>query len=318
MHRTILLLFSPLLLHSSTAMATVAVFDIEDQTRRLKKQELRTLVELLASKLVERRSLQVIPREVLRQALHKKKRWRCFDWKCQKAVAKSLGARYVMTTKVIKLGKKCMVMGSLYNIKTSLLQHSASIKSGCKLDALAAVMERLPVKLTGKLRGKVRRKVRPARRSATGSPSHFDEPGIGAGKPVSKTKTKTRKVVSAGPRNPPPRARKPMPQWPALAAAGVGLVGLSLGIPFIALDGTGHNCTGDALSDYSNCEKLWDTGTMGWIFTGLGIGALATSGVLFYFHYSTKSKETRAASLPVFSVTPTANGGLFVGATGRF
>lgn len=293
------------------ARTTVAVFDIEDQTRRLKKQELRTLQDLLAGKLVERRSLQVVPREALRAALTKKRRRRCFDWKCQKAVAGSLEARYVMATKIIKLGRKCMVMGSLYNIKTSLLQHSASIKSGCKLDDLAAVMERLPLKLTGKLGGGKK----PAGGASTGSTAEFDEPGIGADEVA---KPGPRKVEGVAPVAEPVRRRKPMPLWPGLAAAGVGVVGLTLGIPFIALDGTGHNCEGDALNDYSNCEELWDTGTMGWIFTGLGVGALATSGLLLYFHYFAGAKEKRAGTLPAFTVMPTERGGLFVGAAGRF
>ncbi len=315
MHRFLLTLFLLTLLPGSAAAgSTVAVFDIEDQTRRLKKHQLRTLQEMLASKLVERRRLQVIPRDVLRAALAKKRRWRCFDWKCQKPVAKGLKANYVMATKILKLGKKCLVMGSLYNIKTSLLQYSASLKSGCKLDALATAMEKLPARLTGKL--KIHK---PVRRAKVTSPGEFDEPGIGAGEKAAKPKKGAKvKVDDVELDERPTRARKPMPLWPGLAAAGVGVVGLTLGIPFIALDGTGHNCDGADTADYSNCEQLWNTGTMGWIFTGMGIGALATSGVLLYFHYFSRDREQRAASVPAFTVTPTPDGGLFVGATGRF
>ena len=344
MHRT-LLVFVPLLALLLPGLArarpTVVVFDIEDQTRTFKKQELRTLQQVLAGKMVERRQLQVVPRGVLRAALTKMRRWRCVDWKCQQAVARGLKAHYVMATKVLKLGSKCMVMGSLYNIRTSLLQHSASITAGCKLDAMVTVMDRLPGRLTGKLRlhrlpvqparrvapvspvkrvkrFKKRAPVKGARRAAVKKAGDFDEPGIGESVKAPVVRTPPKKVVKDEARQK-VRRRKPMPMWPALAAAGVGVVGLSLGISFIALDGTGHGCDGDPLADYSNCEQLWDTGTMGWIFTGLGIGALATSGVLFYFHYAGKKKEQRsAASVPSFTVMPTANGGLYVGAAGRF
>ena len=342
----------------------MVLFDIEDQTRRIKRNDLKTLHQLLAGKLVERQRVQVVPHGVLRATLAKKRRWRCVDWKCQEMVAHELKAHYVMATKILRLGKKCLVMGSIYNMKTSLLQRSASIKAGCTLEALVAVMERLPARLApGKLRitkmparkpikkaavrkaparkpvkkaavrkaparkpvwsrvSKIRkkkamkkaaaRKKKPVKKAAAPA---FDEPGIGTAHKVPKASAKPAAVAV---KEPPPSRRRAMPMWPAIAAAGVGVVGLSIGIPFIALDGTGHSCAGPDEPGYANCEQLWDTGTVGWIFTGLGLGALATSGVLFYFHYFGK-KERRAASLPSLTITPTANGGLYVGAGGRF
>ena len=300
---------------------TVVVFDVEDQTRRLKKNELRTLVELLAGKLAERRALQVVPREVLAAELAKKRRWRCFDWSCQSRVARGLKARYVLATRVIRLGQGCMVMGSLYNLQTSLLQQATSIKSGCKLEQLAAVMDRLPVRLTRRLRMD---KSRP--RSRTGakprpegsSAANFDEPGMGTGHKVTRPRLGPKPQVAEPVEEPAPPPRS-MPLWPALVAAGAGVVGLSLGIPFIALDGTGHNCEGPEQDNYAHCADLWDTGAAGWIFTGLGLGALATAGVLYYFHRASRAAGGgREASLPALMMTPSADGGFVVGAAGRF
>ncbi len=365
MYKILMITALTLGLSASTVEArpTVVVFDIEDQTRRLKRADLRTLHQLLAGKLVERQRVQVVPHGVLRATLAKKRRWRCVDWKCQKMVALDLKANYVMATKILRLGSKCLVMGSIYNMKTSLLQRSASIKAGCSLDALVAVMERLPARLApGKLRitrvkspraktprakaparkaparrvwvrkkparkkplrkkkparvAKVRKKPAPAVKKAS-TRADFDEPGIGTARKVPKARPAKPARSAAVAVKEPPRRRRAMPMWPAIAAAGVGVVGLSVGIPLAALDGTGHGCTGPDEPDYANCEQLWDTGTVGWIFTGLGIGALATSGVLFYFHYFGK-KERQTASLPSLTITPTANGGLYVGAGGRF
>ncbi len=108
------------------------------------------------------------------------------------------------------------------------------------------------------------------------------------------------------------------PLWPALLTAGVGVAGLGAGIPFIVMDGTGAECVGDPRPDLRNCTRLYNTGTMGWVFTGVGIGALAASGVLMYLHFSSKPKERASAEVQTFVVTPTRTGGIVFGATGRF
>ncbi len=113
--------------------------------------------------------------------------------------------------------------------------------------------------------------------------------------------------------------RKPWPLWPSLVAAGVGLVGLGVGIPLIALDGEPALCRNDKPNaDLSNCSELYATGTGGWVLTGAGLAALATSGVLFYLYYASRPQEQRAAAVDNLILSPTVDGGFVLGATGRF
>jgi hypothetical protein len=99
--------------------------------------------------------------------------------------------------------------------------------------------------------------------------------------------------------------------------AGVGVVGLATGIPLIAIDGDGTNCAGEPLPNYAHCQDLYSTGAGGWVLTGVGIAALAASGVMFYLHFSSKPKEA-PAGVQSFLISPTTEGGVVIGASGRF
>ncbi|MCA9666855.1 MAG: hypothetical protein KC503_14745 [Myxococcales bacterium] len=116
------------------------------------------------------------------------------------------------------------------------------------------------------------------------------------------------------------------PLWPALVSAGVGVVGLVVGIPLLAIDGNYTNCTGTAAPDGSNCADIYSTSGGGWLMTGLGIAGIAASGVLFYLYFRSKGQKSEKAAALIGSdelgltnvgVMPTSSGVVF-GASGRF
>jgi hypothetical protein len=115
----------------------------------------------------------------------------------------------------------------------------------------------------------------------------------------------------------PAQVKKPWPLWPGVVLAGVGVVGLAAGIPLIAIDGDGTNCSGEPLPNYAHCADLYSTGAGGWVLTGIGVAALAASGVMFYLHFSSKPKEA-PARIQSFMISPIAEGGVVIGASGRF
>jgi len=124
---------------------------------------------------------------------------------------------------------------------------------------------------------------------------------------------------------PGPVVTKPrVPLWPAIVAAGVGVVGIAVGAPLIAIDGNGTNCRGDARPDKRNCADLYSTAAGGWTLTILGATGLVASAVLFPLHYLPRrhqtSRETpaRSATVDRFSFGPLPGGGVVVGASGRF
>ena len=302
MRGSIYIISSLLLLPAVVQAERVVVFQVQDQTRRVRARDLRSMRDMLADKLSQSPALTAVGRAPLRKVMTGKRR-RCKDLKCMRAVAEQLSATRFVATQLVKLGNRCVVMSRLYATGEAGLLRSASERSACNAAGLSAAVGAAAEFLTTGLAAPA---PRPAAVTAARSNSAgFDEPGLrhsGVGV----------MPAASGP------ARAPFPLWPALVAAGVGVVGLGVGIPSIALDGDGHDCDGDPRDDTTNCKQLWNTGGMGWVFTGLAVGALATSGVLYYLHASSTPRERRSASIDIISVGPTPNGGLVVGTAGRF
>ena len=116
------------------------------------------------------------------------------------------------------------------------------------------------------------------------------------------------------------KAPGPRPKWALYSGIGLaaaGVIGIAIGAPLIAIDGKGTNCIGDPKDDYSNCADLYSTAAGGWVLTAMGVASLAGSGVLFYLYFS-KPKETSRAGLERFAIVPTSDGGVVMGASGRF
>jgi hypothetical protein len=162
----------------------------------------------------------------------------------------------------------------------------------------------------------------PARKPEPGKRSQVaeqEEPGMTTPSAVEKAGPRD----AAGPRDTARDASggRKWPLWPGIAAAGGGLLGIVIGAPLIAIDGDGTNCQGPAQPQQAHCAELYDTAAAGWVFTGMGIAAFAASGVLFYLHFTSKpteSKTTAHAGIDSIAVSPSAGGGMVIGATGRF
>lgn len=110
------------------------------------------------------------------------------------------------------------------------------------------------------------------------------------------------------------------PLWPGLVAGGVGLASLGAGIALLILDGepVKSSCRGEPLPGLENCAEIYDYTIGGAVATGVGAAALAASGVLLYLHFTSDKDGDQAAAWRHVMVSPTADGGLMVGAGGRF
>lgn len=110
------------------------------------------------------------------------------------------------------------------------------------------------------------------------------------------------------------------PLWPALAAAGVGVVTLGIGAYMLSIDGEGTNCSGEPQPDLYNCMEVYNTAGAGTALTVMGIASLAASGVLLYMHLSTRpaARPENDEGVAAISLAPMARGGVVVGASGRF
>jgi hypothetical protein len=224
------------------------------------------------------------------------------------------------------LGANIEIVGKNYKITVKMLPSGPSKTARCDICTLAEA-----VASTRRLAKSVTKSTTPkaAKATKTSTPSKTAKTTSKSAKPASKTnpalgspgEDKLRKTDGG----------QQWPLWPAIAAAGVGVAGLAIGIPLISLNGDWTNCEGEPRADGRNCRDQYSTSGVGWTFTSMGIAGLATSGVFFYLYFtSDKRKMTshrsvdqlrrRAAGsiiLRSVQVSP-MRGGLYLGAGGRF
>lgn len=130
----------------------LAVFDMEDRGANLTKETLNNLTDYLAAMLTEG-GYQIIPRTQIRERLKQQQTEsykECFDQSCQIEMGKELAAQKSLSTKVLKIGKKCRVTGDLYDLKRAASEKAATAGSGCTEEELLAAVEEVAAKLTGK------------------------------------------------------------------------------------------------------------------------------------------------------------------------
>jgi hypothetical protein len=122
----------------------VAVFDIEDATTRLAPDVKSQLSEYVATKVTEALGYRVVPRDQLRARLQdeKKKGYQaCFEESCQIELGKALAAEKSLATKILRVGKKCTVTATVFDLKTETTERAASKKSECEEDALMGAID---------------------------------------------------------------------------------------------------------------------------------------------------------------------------------
>lgn len=129
----------------------VAVFDIEDRGSGLKSATLRNINDYIADRLAASDSLRVISRERLLAQLAKNRRKThkpCFTLACQRGVGKELGAHRALATRVMKIGKSCVMTCTLQNLRKPRAKAVATTRGACGADGVMASAEAVLAKLT--------------------------------------------------------------------------------------------------------------------------------------------------------------------------
>ena len=133
----------------------VAVFEIEDARKKkaLGADELGQISAYLGSRLGEGGVFRVVPREQIRDALLAQKSTSyksCYDQSCQIELGKALAAEKTLATSVTQLGSTCAVSSNLYDLRTEVVERSATSKGACDVDGLVASLEAVVQKLSGR------------------------------------------------------------------------------------------------------------------------------------------------------------------------
>lgn len=163
-----------LLLASPTAWAAdarpvVAVFDVQADSA-VKKKDVKTLTELVATHLAASGRFKIVPSSDLKKALDGKKRGSyqaCYDERCQIEIGRELAAEKTLSTRVSKLGSTCVVTMQLYDLRESAAGKAATAKGKCGIDAIVALLELASSQLSGA-------------RAASAAPSGAPPPPSGA------------------------------------------------------------------------------------------------------------------------------------------
>jgi hypothetical protein len=129
-----------------TGKVIVAVFDVQDLSRKFKKATLRQLTEYLSARLTQVTRYRVVPRDQLRARLFSEKKGtyrECYEESCQIELGKALAAQKSLSTKILKVGRRCAISSILFDFKTETAETSALVRTDCDEDSLMDCMDRV-------------------------------------------------------------------------------------------------------------------------------------------------------------------------------
>ena len=122
----------------------IAVFAIEDRTKRLQPDQVIQLTDYFGVKITETGRYVVVPRTDVEAALKaaKVESYRaCVDESCQIEIGKQLAAQKVLHTQIVQVGDACAVTSTLYDLRLAATERAASKKGGCDANALVESLE---------------------------------------------------------------------------------------------------------------------------------------------------------------------------------
>lgn len=130
----------------------VAVFDLEDAAASptIPRDVALQLGDYLEGQLAEGGTFRVVPKDQLRAQLASAKKQSyqsCFDDACQIEVGKALAAQKTLSTKLMRLGKQCILKSVLYDLEKEVSEAVANVKGGCTQDDLVTSVEAVAEKL---------------------------------------------------------------------------------------------------------------------------------------------------------------------------
>ncbi len=133
-----------------TKKVVLAIFDIHDASRKLDKETLDNLTLFLGTLLVQQGKFNVIPRDQVRARLRDEKKGsyrQCIDESCQIDLGKALAAQKTLSTVLIKIGEKCVLTSTLFDLKSETAQEGATVETTCKNNELLAAMKLIAAQL---------------------------------------------------------------------------------------------------------------------------------------------------------------------------
>lgn len=117
----------------------VAVFDIQDVSGSFDTKTMEQLTDYFSAILTQDLGFQVVPRDQLKTRLAQQRDESykaCYDEKCQIEIGKEIAAQKSIATKVIKIGHRCVLVSTMYDLKTETTEKAANAETDCSTDSL--------------------------------------------------------------------------------------------------------------------------------------------------------------------------------------
>lgn len=133
------------------AAPVIAVFGIEDGSKKLKANDLSQLTAYLSGQVASGGAFKVVPQDDLRAALTGKKAdsyKACFDTACQIEIGKELAAEKTLHTRIVAIGSQCALTATVYDLRTSASDAAATEKAKCDVDSLVGALDRVVASLS--------------------------------------------------------------------------------------------------------------------------------------------------------------------------
>jgi hypothetical protein len=128
----------------------VAVFPIEAKQVKIRRKTLEVLNVFLPARLAASGAFQIVPRRELSDRLRKQKKASyklCYDQKCQIELGRELAAQKTLSTQILKIGKKCVVTSSLYDLKKAATERGATSEGKCSEEGLMTSVKNIVYQL---------------------------------------------------------------------------------------------------------------------------------------------------------------------------
>jgi formylglycine-generating enzyme required for sulfatase activity len=130
----------------------LAVFDFEVKRLPMDKKRLSELSDYFVDSLAATGAFQVVPRDQLKRRLtelKKKSYVLCYDQSCQVEIGRELAANKSLATRLMRIGRTCVVTATLYDLRKAATEGGATAEGGCGEDALRESLKRVVSALAG-------------------------------------------------------------------------------------------------------------------------------------------------------------------------
>ena len=148
------LIFCAVLIAASEGKAEpaprVVVFDLELRRIKLSREGAEILRDYMANKLAATKVYRVVPGDKIRAALNREQvnsKKVCFAQSCQIRVGRALAADRSLSIQVMRIGRRCTLQATLYNLESQVSEKGASATGGCREEHLQAAINRVVHKL---------------------------------------------------------------------------------------------------------------------------------------------------------------------------